>query len=454
LSIRTLVTNVLAATAAIAGGAGCSSEEPSAPPPPQERSAPPADAAPVADAGTPGRPADAAQAGQAAESPAAAVSAPASQDPPIPEDTEVVTTDSGLQYSVLAPGEEGQRPKAGDKVKVHYSGWLTDGKMFDSSVRRGSPSEFTLGEGQVIAGWDEGIALMDKGARYKLTIPYALAYGEQGRPPVIPPKSTLVFQVELIDFTPAPPMPPFHEAIADAQKKTDSGLVYEVLREGEGETPERGEVVELRYAIWNTDGKLLDCTEKQGGTIKGPCSTWRIAFLNEAAQLLRPGARYRFEVPPELAFGAQSQGPDLPPNSPSIWEVELVRTIPPLPVPEFKAPDAERQLRTPSGLAYEIVRDGTGDVPKPTDEVTVHYAGWLTDGTLFDSSYGRGEPTSFPLRGVIPGWTEGLQLMREGAIYRFAIPSELAYGPRGSPPTIPPDAALIFQVELIRVGPE
>ena len=164
MSIRTLVTNALAAAAVIAGGAACSSEESSTPPAPQESPAPPADAAPVADAGTPGRPAGAAQAGQAAKS--LTVPAPVSQDPPIPEDTEIVTTASGLQYSVLAPGEEGQRPKAGDKVKVHYSGWLTDGKMFDSSVRKGSPFEFTLGEGQVIAGWDEGVALMVKGARY------------------------------------------------------------------------------------------------------------------------------------------------------------------------------------------------------------------------------------------------------------------------------------------------
>jgi len=440
---------VLVAATAITGGVACSSEEPAATTVPpsskaQENGAPPAEAAPPADAGD-------ARAGQAAQEVAPT---PATQDPPIPEDTDIVATDSGLEYSVLAPGEAGQRPKAGDKVKVHYSGWLLDGKLFDSSVPRGAPFEFTLGEGQVIRGWDEGVALMDKGARHKLTIPYELAYGEQGRPPKIPPKSTLVFEVELLDFTPAPPMPPFHVANVEAQKKTESGLVYEVLQEGEGETPEAGDVVELRYAIWNTSGKLLDCTEKQGGTIKGPLGTWRLALLNEATQLLRPGARYRFEVPPELAFGAQSQGPDLPANSTSIWEIELVRTIEALPVPEFKPLDGERQLKTASGLAYEIVRDGTGETPKPSDEVTVHYAGWLTDGTPFDSSYTRGEPTSFPLHGVIPGWTEGLQLMREGAIYRFAIPSGLAYGPRGSPPVIPPDATLIFQIELIRVGPE
>ncbi|NVK32071.1 MAG: FKBP-type peptidyl-prolyl cis-trans isomerase [Gammaproteobacteria bacterium] len=107
---------------------------------------------------------------------------------------------------------------------------------------------------------------------------------------------------------------------------------------------------------------------------------------------------------------------------------------------------------TDSGLQYEVITEGTGAQPAATDQVTVHYKGTLINGDEFDSSYSRGEPTSFALNQVIPGWTEGLQLMKEGAKYRFTIPSDLAYGANGAGPMIGPNETLIFEVELIKVG--
>ncbi len=107
---------------------------------------------------------------------------------------------------------------------------------------------------------------------------------------------------------------------------------------------------------------------------------------------------------------------------------------------------------TASGLQYRVLKEGTGAQPTATDEVTVHYTGKLLDGTVFDSSINRGEPATFPLNRVIPGWTEGVQLMKEGAKYEFYIPSDLAYGPNGVPNAIPPHATLIFEVELISIG--
>lgn len=112
----------------------------------------------------------------------------------------------------------------------------------------------------------------------------------------------------------------------------------------------------------------------------------------------------------------------------------------------------EGVITTASGLQYEVLTQGTGARPSATDQATVNYRGTLVDGTEFDSSYERGEPATFPINQVIPGWTEGLQLMTVGSKYRFVIPSNLGYGERGSGPVIGPNATLVFEVELLSIG--
>lgn len=118
----------------------------------------------------------------------------------------------------------------------------------------------------------------------------------------------------------------------------------------------------------------------------------------------------------------------------------------------FLAKNAKKPtiVTTASGLQYEILKEGTGASPSATDSVTVHYKGTTIDGTEFDSSYSRGTPATFPLNRVIAGWTEGVQLMKEGAKYRFYIPSDLAYGARGAGQAIGPNSTLIFDIELIK----
>jgi FKBP-type peptidyl-prolyl cis-trans isomerase FklB len=108
-------------------------------------------------------------------------------------------------------------------------------------------------------------------------------------------------------------------------------------------------------------------------------------------------------------------------------------------------------ITLPSGLQYQVLKEGNGKKPTAKDTVMCHYEGFLIDGTVFDSSVQRGEPATFPLQQVIAGWTEGLQLMQEGAKYRFFIPYRLGYGEGGAGSSIPPFAALIFDVELIQV---
>lgn len=121
---------------------------------------------------------------------------------------------------------------------------------------------------------------------------------------------------------------------------------------------------------------------------------------------------------------------------------------------EFMEKNGKREgvTTTASGLQYEVMKMGSGDNPKETDEVTVHYHGTLTDGKVFDSSVERGDPATFPLNGVIKGWTEALQLMPVGSKFKIFLPSDLAYGPQGAGEMIGPHETLIFEVELLKIN--
>lgn len=252
---------------------------------------------------------------------AAAQQPPSPKPIPPPEDVakppaDAVRTPSGLASKVLTPGTGKTRPAATDLVTVHYTGWSTDGKNFDSSYWRNAPSTFPLD--RVIKGWGEGVQLMVVGEKRRLWIPSELAYNNTpGRP-----AGMLVFDIELLDANPSPRVPPSDVAAPPADaKKTASGLAYKTLRPGQG-----------------------------------------------------------------------------------------------------------------------------GRHPEKTSTVTVHYTGWTTDGKMFDTSLEKGQPISFPLDGVIEGWTEGVQLMTVGEKMRFWIPERLAYkGER------PPRGMLVFDVELISI---
>ena len=373
------------------------------------------------------------------------------EEPTIPEDTEIVTTQSGLKYSILKKGQDGPHPTLADMVTVHYTGWLTDGKVFDSSVKRGEPASFKLGG--VVLGWREGIQLMTPGSKFKFTIPPELGYGAQGAGRgAIPPNATLIFEVELISIKRGPPLPVFHKGNPENQKKTESGLVYEVIKAGAGERPMEDEQIEIKIAVWNEEGKLVRCSELDGRNLIFSTNTARIGVLSEGPLLLQEGSRYRFIVPAELAFGTRGAGPLDPPGAATIWEMELVKIWVPLPVPEFSLSPEEKKVTTKSGLQYEIIKEGTGKSPKMGQTVRVHYAGWLESGKIFDNSFERGLPSSFRLGAVVVGWNEGLQLMKEGAVYKFTIPGKLGYGERGQPQAgIPANATLIFHVELVEV---
>ena len=377
---------------------------------------------------------------------------------PAPEDVstvpaDAIRTESGLAYRVLKSGTGSERPSANSQVEVHYSGWMTNGKMFDSSVTRGTPAAFPLD--RVIAGWTEGLQLMTVGEKTRFWIPGRLAYGDEdtgtGRP-----HGMLVFDVELLSFKNPPPPPETPEDLGDPPADavtTESGLVYRVLKEGTGDAqPTARSKVEVHYSGWMAEGgRLFDSSIVRGEPIAFGLDQV-IPGWTEGVQLMKVGEKARFWIPGRLAYGDEPSGGGRP-HGTLVFDVELLSfTNPPAPpaAPEDLQSPPEDAVRTETGLVYRILEAGHGaESPSAQAKVNVHYSGWMaSNGELFDSSVVRGEPISFALNQVIPGWTEGLQLMKVGEKARFWIPGHLAYGETPAQPGMP-YGTLVFDVELL-----
>jgi len=240
------------------------------------------------------------------------------------------------------------------------------------------------------------------------------------------------------------------------------GLQYEVLRRGDGARPEPQDSVVVRFQGSLVDGTVFDTTyiRSSAATIS---LNHTLAGLSEGLALMREGAKYRFVLPPDLARGAEAPDETIGPDSILIYEIELLQVLAPV---RILPPEAVSHLEEgrrfleenrhkagvvtlDSGLQYKVLRPGTGLPPKRNGRVTVHYAGRFINGAEFDSSYSRGETSSFRINRVIPGWTEALRLMPEGAYWEIYVPADLAYGRKGLPPVVPPNTALIFTIELI-----
>lgn len=378
---------------------------------------------------------------------------PASGPPEAFEGLDYTTTDSGLQIAVTEEGE-GEQATEGKVVSVHYTGMLADGTVFDSSLNRGEPIRFPLGQGRVIPGWDEGIAMLSEGATASLIVPPELGYGAQGSGGVIPPDSTLYFEVELLEVLEGGPAEP-EDVEASAYEETDSGLQYVELEEGDGETPEEGQPVRIHYTAWlEEDGTRIDSSIDMGEPLSFELGSEQVfPGWNEAVALMDEGDVWQVIIPSELALGAQGAGDAIPPDSNLVMQIELLELLPPAPDAPTEV-DEDEYTTTESGLQYVDLEEGEGPEAEEGDAVTVHYTGWLEDGTRFDSSYNRGEPLPLVVGSgqVIPGWDEGLVGMQMGGRRQLVIPPDLAYGEQGAGGVIPPDATLIFEVEMEDVG--
>jgi peptidylprolyl isomerase len=236
---------------------------------------------------------------------------------------EVITTASGLQYEEIEMGA-GPMPQAGDVVTVHYRGTLEDGTEFDSSYSRGEPITFALGQGMVIPGWEEGIALMHEGGKARLIIPPDLAYGEQGAGGVIPPNATLTFEVELVSVRAGAPAAP-SEVDEEDYQMTDSGLKYYDLEVGSGASPEQGQTAVVHYTGWLEDGTKFDSSLDRGQPFSFVVGAGRvIKGWDEGVATMKVGGKRQLVIPPELGYGERGAGTVIPPNATLIFEVELL----------------------------------------------------------------------------------------------------------------------------------
>lgn len=361
-------------------------------------------------------------------------------------------TASGLEYTITFQGN-GKKPLLGDKVKVHYTGKLTNDTVFDSSIPRGEPFEFKLGAGQVIKGWDEALLLLQVGDKATIKFGPELGYGERemGK---IPANSILIFDIELMGITEG--LHPWDGKGKDTII-TASGLKYIMFQTNKGgDKVNSGNKVSVHYSGYFKDGKMFDSSVDRGKPLTGlkVGAGQVIKGWDEGLALLHKGEKAKFIIPYILAYGEQGRSPVIPPKSDLVFDVEIidVQVIVPPTQYDIKGKEAKK---TASGLEYYEVNLSANPIKAEAGKIVkVHYSGYLADGKMFDSSVERGEPIEFPLgQGrVISGWEEGIALMHVGDKLRLVIPYFLAYGEQGREPVIPAKADLTFDVELIGVS--
>lgn len=355
-------------------------------------------------------------------------------------------TENGIRYATLVEGSDPVAQR-GDLVTFEFNAWVQDGFLYNSSKRLGSPSQYQLGQ-SYLSSLDEGIEGMKVGETRQLQIPPELAYGEEGYPPEIPSNATLIYEIVLQEIQ---ELPRATEVDEGDYTKTDSGLKYIILEEGDGAKAKNGDTVTMQYNGWLTDRLLFDSSllrEIPYAFTLGKGQV--IAGWEEGIEGMKVGERRQLRIPPELAYAESGYPPYIPAEAELIFEVTLEDSKEP---PEQTEVKEEEYTETDSGLLYTTLKEGDGNKAENGNTVQVHYSGWLGDGTLFDTSRLRDIPYAFILgeSQVIAGWEEGVEGMVVGEIRQLRIPPELAYAETGYPPYIPPDATLVFEIELLEI---
>lgn len=363
----------------------------------------------------------------------------------------------------------GEPIRAGQLIKVHYKGYLavdsaivnksaTDSTVevpyFANSYYSESPLEFTIGVGQVIEGWDKGLVGMKIGEIRKLSVPSAMAYGDNSLEG-IPPNSDLMFYVELVHAEQPLEADKF-PADVEKLKWRDMGRGLKVYDEktGTGKLNAAGNSIKVHYTGWLLSGRKFGSSKDLGKPLEAVMGAGKMIKGWEAGlDGMREGGVRWLRVSPAMGYGAMAFSM-IPPNSTLVFRVEMVSSDvdPELAKNMDFFPDTTllKYENGPEGLRYAIVKQGEGEPARSGHRAIVHYTGWMVNGYKFDSSRDRGQPFAFELGAgnVIRGWELGVQGMLPGEKRILVVPPGLGYGSRGAGP-IPGGATLIFAVEYL-----
>ncbi|XP_028790519.1 peptidyl-prolyl cis-trans isomerase FKBP62 isoform X1 [Neltuma alba] len=340
----------------------------------------------------------------------------------------------GLKKKLVKEGEGWDTPEVGDEVEVHYTGTLLDGTKFDSSRDRGTPFKFTLGQGQVIKGWDQGIKTMKKGENAVFTIPAELAYGESGSPPTIPPNATLQFDVELLSWT----------SVKDICK--DGGIFKKILTEGEKwENPKDPDEVLVKYEARLEDGTLVSKSDGVEFTVK---EGFFCPAFAKALKTMKKGEKVLLTVKPQYGFGEKGKAAHgdegaVPPNASLQITLELVswKTV-------SEVTDDKKVIK-------KILSEGEGyERPNEGAVVKVKLIGKLQDGTVFLKKGHDEELFEFQTdeEQVIDGLDRAVLTMKKGEVALLTIAPEYAFGSSESKQelaVVPPNSTVYYEVELV-----
>lgn len=407
-------------------------------------------------------------------------------------------TANNLEYLFLKDQAGTKFIQDGSIVKMHIRTKIADSAMFDSyKMNNNEPIEQPLTK-QFLGAFMEGFALLTAGDSAILRLPIDTAFKGSPMPPFAKSGDKVSYEVKIISVK--------TKAEADAEKekaskvqngiddkllkeyikaknlktaKTASGIYYVIDKKGNGKHATAADKVKVHYKGYKLDGSTFDSSYDRGQPIEFPLSGV-IKGWTEGIPLFEEGGKGTLLIPSSLAYGQNAPpGSTIKANEVLLFDVELIKINPEpevveAPSPVKAAPAAEEvnspdpltqdQLiqdfikknklnaqKTASGLYYVIDKKGNGKHATAADQVKVHYKGTLLDGTKFDSSYDRNEPITFPLSGVIRGWTEGIPLFEEGGKGKLIIPSALGYGPNGAGGVIQPNEILVFDVELLQI---